>query len=74
MAKTLSLICDLLRMLKLRRVRFDYQRVMRVLDRIAADLEELAWSSNEVTGEGVGDEQDPLRRYRRRLALATSPS
>ncbi|MBR8840686.1 MAG: hypothetical protein DSM106950_43610 [Stigonema ocellatum SAG 48.90 = DSM 106950] len=48
---------------------FDCSKVLRVLSRIAADLEELAGIRSETTDDGIGDQQDPLRKHRRRLAI-----
>lgn len=49
-------------------VRFDYKRVLQVLSRIAADLEELARISDQTISEEVVDQEDSLVRHRRRLA------
>jgi len=49
-------------------VRFDSHRVLRVLSRIAADLEELARNFDQPIGEKVRDKENPLLRHRRRLA------
>ncbi|MGH2413612.1 MAG: hypothetical protein ACRDEA_07960, partial [Microcystaceae cyanobacterium] len=49
-------------------VNFDRQRVLRVLSRSAADLEELARICLEIPAQGIGDEENPLQRHRRRLA------
>jgi AraC-like DNA-binding protein len=49
-------------------VSFDCQRVRRVLSRIASDLESLARIRSEPPDVGVGDEENPLQRHRRRLA------
>jgi hypothetical protein len=49
-------------------VRFNSQRVLRVLSRIAADLEQLTRIRSETSGDRENDEEDPLQRHRRRLA------
>lgn len=49
-------------------VRFDCPRVLRVLARIAADLDELARPPIEAAEEKAGQEEDPRARHRRRLA------
>ncbi len=49
-------------------VRFDHARVLRVLARIIADLDALAWREPEREAETPGENSDPSKRHRRRLA------
>ena len=49
-------------------VRFDRPRVLRVLARIAADLDALARPPREAAEEKAGQEEEPRARHRRRLA------
>jgi hypothetical protein len=49
-------------------VRFDRPRMLRILARIAADVDELARRPMEATENGTNEEEEPRAKHRRRLA------